>query len=145
MPPKTVVPIDCRLAAPAPLANISGRTPRMKAKAVIRIGRRRSRPASIAAATMLEALLAPPPGEFDDQDRVLGGEADQHDEADLRIDVDRQAAQPQRRQRAKQRQGRRERTMNGMVQLSYCAARMTKTKTIASAKTIVAIEPAFSS
>ena len=38
MPPNTVVPIDWRLAAPAPVAIISGTTPRMKAKAVIRIG-----------------------------------------------------------------------------------------------------------
>jgi hypothetical protein len=35
MPPNTVVPMDWRLAAPAPLANISGTTPRMKAKAVM--------------------------------------------------------------------------------------------------------------
>ena len=35
--------------------------------------------------------------------------------------------------------------MNGIDQLSYCAARMRKTNTIASAKTIVAIEPAFNS
>ena len=52
MPPNTVVPIDCRLAAPAPVANISGTTPRMKAKAVMRIGRRRRRAAIIAASTM---------------------------------------------------------------------------------------------
>ena len=108
MPPNTVVPIDCRLAAPAPVANISGTTPRMKAKAVIRIGRSRRRAASIAASTMLETFLAPPLGELDDQDRVLGGEADQHDEADLRIDVDLHAAQPQRQQRAEQRERHRE-------------------------------------
>ena len=35
--------------------------------------------------------------------------------------------------------------MKGIDQLSYCAARIRKTKTIASAKTIVAIEPALSS
>ena len=52
MPPNTVVPIDWRLAAPAPVAIISGTTPRMKAKAVIRIGRSRSRAASIAASTI---------------------------------------------------------------------------------------------
>jgi hypothetical protein len=53
MPLNTVVPIDWRPAAPAPCANISGTTPRMKAKAVIRIGRSRRRAASIAASTML--------------------------------------------------------------------------------------------
>ncbi len=56
----------------------------------------------------LKPLLAPPPGEFDDQDGVLGRKADQHDEADLRIDVDLHAAHPQRRQRAEQRQRHRE-------------------------------------
>ena len=37
------------------------------------------------------ALLALLLGEFDDQDAVLGGERDQHDEADLGIEVERQA------------------------------------------------------
>ena len=41
-------------------------------------------------------------GEFDDQDRVLGRQADQHDEADLRIDVHLHAAQPDGEQRAEQ-------------------------------------------
>ena len=36
-------------------------------------------------------------------------------------------------------------TMNGIDQLSYCAARIRKTKTMASAKTKIATEPAFSS
>ena len=52
MPPNTVVPMDWRLAAPAPVANISGTTPRMKAKAVMRMGRSRRRAASIAASTI---------------------------------------------------------------------------------------------
>ncbi len=58
MPPNTVVPIDCRLAAPAPVANISGTTPRMKAKAVIRIGRRRSRRRFHRRVDDRQALLA---------------------------------------------------------------------------------------
>ena len=36
-------------------------------------------------------------------------------------------------------------TMNGIDQLSYCAARIMKTKKIASARTTVAIDPALSS
>ena len=36
-------------------------------------------------------------------------------------------------------------TISGIDQLSYCAARIMKTKKIASASTIVAIDPAFSS
>src|SRR3954468_5670529 len=43
MPANTVVPIACRLAAPAPLAITSGKTPKMNAKDVIRIGRNRIR------------------------------------------------------------------------------------------------------
>ena len=33
----------------------------------------------------VEAVLTPPFGELDNQDRVLGGKADEHHEADLRI------------------------------------------------------------
>ena len=53
MPPITPVPMAFRAAAPAPLAVASGRTPRIKVYAVIRMGRRRSRAASIAASAML--------------------------------------------------------------------------------------------
>ena len=51
MPEKTAMPITLRASAPAPLAVSSGTTPRMKAKAVIRIGRKRSLAASSAAST----------------------------------------------------------------------------------------------
>src|ERR1019366_4940178 len=37
MPANTPVPIECRLAAPAPLASISGSTPRMNANDVMRM------------------------------------------------------------------------------------------------------------
>ncbi|MNU08366.1 hypothetical protein D3C72_2543760 [compost metagenome] len=49
MPPNTTVPTENFDAAPAPEASTSGTTPRMKANEVIRIGRRRSLAASIAA------------------------------------------------------------------------------------------------
>ena len=42
-------------------------------------------------------------GEFDDQDRVLGGKADQHDQADLTVDVVGQAAQALRADGAEHR------------------------------------------
>jgi hypothetical protein len=41
--------------------------------------------------------------------------------------------------------GAEESTMNGIDQLSYCAARIMNTKKIASARTTVASEPALSS
>ena len=52
-------------------------------------------------------FLAPPSGELDDQDGVLGSEADQHDEADLRVDVDLHAAQVDGAHGTEQRQGER--------------------------------------
>ena len=88
MPLNTAVPSVCRISAPAPCAIISGTTPRMKANEVITIGRSRSRQASSVACAARLARLALLLGEFDDQDRVLAGQADQHDEADLREDVD---------------------------------------------------------
>ena len=51
MPEKTVMPITLRDSAPAPVAVSSGTTPRMKANAVIRIGRKRSLAAFSAAST----------------------------------------------------------------------------------------------
>ena len=49
MPLKTAVPSERRISAPAPVATTSGTTPRMKAKEVIKIGRSRSREASLVA------------------------------------------------------------------------------------------------
>ena len=50
MPPMTVVPRMRRETAPEPDAMASGRVPRMKAKAVMRIGRKRRRaPARVAS------------------------------------------------------------------------------------------------
>src|SRR5262245_7228002 len=54
MPPNTVVPRTRREAAPDPVAMHRGTTPRMNARAVMRIGRRRSR-APASAASVIEA------------------------------------------------------------------------------------------
>ena len=102
MPKNTAVPSDCRISAPAPVAITSGTTPRMKAKDVIRIGRSRVRAAWTAASHGACALLLRLLGEFDDQDRVLRGQPDQHDEADLRQDVDVHPAHDQARHRGEQ-------------------------------------------
>ncbi len=53
MPLKTVTPSGTRISAPAPLATARGTTPRIKAKAVMRIGRKRVRDASTMASTRL--------------------------------------------------------------------------------------------
>ena len=83
MPPATAVPTEFRASRPAPLANTSGSTPRMKASEVIRIGRSRSLEASIAASTTPQPARSQLFRELHDQDRVLGRQADQHQQADL--------------------------------------------------------------
>ena len=87
MPENTAMPITLRASAPAPDAVSSGTTPRMNANAVIRIGRKRSFAADSAASTSGLPGVVLHLGELDDQDRVLRGEADQHDQADLREHV----------------------------------------------------------
>ena len=65
----------------------SGSTPMMKAIDVMRMGRRRRRLASIAACARRAPGKLQLARELDDQDGVLGRQADQHDQADLREDV----------------------------------------------------------
>ncbi len=77
------MPTELRASRPAPVAKTSGSTPRMNASDVIRIGRSRSREASIAASTIAGPPLPQLLRELDDQDGVLGGQADQHQQADL--------------------------------------------------------------
>ena len=81
------MPIECRLAAPAPEATTSGSEPRMNANDVIKIGRKRSRAASRAASRISTPALATLLGELHDEDRVLAGQTDQQGQADLRVDV----------------------------------------------------------
>ena len=64
-----------------------GTTPRMNANAVIRIGRNRSFAPTRASIHQALALSRARLRELDDQDRVLRGEPDQHDQTDLRKDV----------------------------------------------------------
>ena len=146
MPPNTAVPSDCRLAAPAPVREHQ----RQHAEDEGERGhqdRPQPQPSRLhRRVDDRQAFLAPPLGEFDDQNGVLRREPDQHDEADLRIDVDlhlpRSQIAPSEPISAS---GADDSTMNGIDQLSYCAARITNTKKIASASTTEAIEPALSS
>ena len=57
MPPITVVAMDCHAAAPAPVENAGGSTPRMNAKEVVNIGRKRKRVASRAAVKRVKPSL----------------------------------------------------------------------------------------
>ncbi|MNR46095.1 hypothetical protein D3C85_1650210 [compost metagenome] len=49
IPPTAPVPIDLLPTAPAPEANIKGTSPKIKAKEVIKIGRKRATAPSMAA------------------------------------------------------------------------------------------------
>ena len=53
MPQNTAVPMTFCAPEPAPLARISGTTPRMNAKAVMRMGRKRRRADSSAACSIV--------------------------------------------------------------------------------------------
>ena len=70
-----------------PLASTSGNTPMMNAMDVITMGRSRRRAASSTAVTRSRPSFLQMLRELDDQDGVLGGEAHEHQEADLREDV----------------------------------------------------------
>ena len=61
------------------------------APVVIRIGRRRSVAGVDHRVAAWRALLAQLVGELDDQDAVLGDQADQRDQPDLAVDVQRAA------------------------------------------------------
>ncbi len=88
MPPKTGVPTARRLKAPGPLRDDqrqqaedegeAGHHHRAEAQA-------RALDRGVADRLALAALLD---GELDDQDAVLGGQRDEHHEADLRIDIE---------------------------------------------------------
>src|SRR4029077_16496192 len=118
MPPKTAVPTEWRLAWPAPEGKNNGRKPGVKEKEGMRRrrscgrdaedegeeahedgpqpdARRLDRRLDRRAAAGAELL-----GELDDQDRVLGRQADQHHQADLAVDVVLQAADRLRREGA---------------------------------------------
>ncbi len=87
MPPMTTVPRMRRETEPAPVAVHSGRQPKMKASAVITMGRKRSRAAWSAASAMLCPARVILHRELDDQNGILRREADEHDEADCCEDV----------------------------------------------------------
>ena len=123
MPPNTGVATS-RRASCAARADDQRHRPRMKAKDVIITGRNRSRAPSVAASQQRHAVLALLLGEFDDQDAVLGRQADQHHHADLRVQIERQirattmaANDPSTPTVTDSSTG------TGMVQLSYSATR----------------------
>src|ERR1700722_6682315 len=87
MPPITAVPIIWRATEPAPVAIHSGTQPRMNAKEVIRIGRKRSLAPSSAASTRGLPFSYCSLANFTIRIAFFAAQADQHHQADLRIHV----------------------------------------------------------
>jgi hypothetical protein len=90
----------------------------MNANDVMRMGRRRSRAPSKGRVHQRLATLEGVLRELHDEDRVLGRQSDQHDEADLPVDVEREPARPEAEEGAGHGDGHRQQTLNGSDQLS---------------------------
>jgi hypothetical protein len=96
IPPMTVVPMTRLATAPDPDANQSGTQPRINANDVMMIGRKRRRaPSSAASSSGVPRSRA----SFANS-TIRIAFLDQHDEADLGIDVVFHAARPERRELA---------------------------------------------
>ena len=87
IPPNTPVPIACCVLSLAPLASISGTTPNVKAREVIRIGRKRSFAAVNVASIRLFPSLHQLSRELDNQNRILGGKSNQGYQTHFEKDV----------------------------------------------------------
>ena len=96
MPLNTVMPMDWRAAAPAPLATTRGTTPRMNANEVMRIGRKRRREPSSAASIIPSPSRRSFLRDLDDENSVLGRERNQKHETNLNIDIVRTSEHGQR-------------------------------------------------
>jgi hypothetical protein len=88
MPPATAMPSGARASPPAPRPNAIGTMP-----AIVEDCRHEDGPEArdrglTRGCDEVLALLAELVGELDDEDRILGHEADQHDESDLAEQVD---------------------------------------------------------
>jgi hypothetical protein len=122
MPPSTPVPIAFWLPDPAPVATASGSTPnRRPARSSGSAAGAWAPPSASprAAACPVELRL----GELDDQDRVLGRQADRGEQAHLEVDVVREMRASAASSAPSTPSGTTSITANGTDQLSYSAAR----------------------
>ena len=118
MPPNTGVPTARRLRRRRPLAITSGTRPEDEGEARHH-HRAEAQPRALDRGLDDRlALLALLDRELDDQDRVLGGERDQHDEADLGVDVEVEPATTAPRDGAEHADVTESSTGIGMFQLS---------------------------
>ena len=74
----------------------------------------------MAASLRLEPFRAPLHCEFDDQNRVLAEQADQHDQTNLRVDVVGQSHVCSKKKEPKTPIGSERITASGRMKLSYC-------------------------
>ena len=87
MPPTTARPIAFCPPAPAPVEIASGNTPKMKARLVIRIGRKRNFAASIAASNAFIPSRIRSSANSTIRIAFLRGHADRRDQPHLEVDV----------------------------------------------------------
>ena len=107
-PPITARPSGAFCSPASPRPSAIGTMPMIIASAVISTGRRRILPASITASNAVDvAARAQVVGEADHQDRVRHRNADRHDRAHQRFDVDRRAGERQHPDDADQAAGHR--------------------------------------
>ena len=100
--------------APMPRETISGIMPATNAKVVIRIGRSRSRLALHDRVVRRQSGLLQLVGVIDLQNRVLLHDAEQHQQAERREDVQRLPEDDDRQQRERQRQRQRQQDRDRM-------------------------------
>jgi hypothetical protein len=96
MPLKTLIPRERRALAPAPVASTRGKTPRMKAKEVMRIGRILVRAVDRRFKDWLSINDSVLTRDFDDQNAILGRQGDQKHQPDLNVKI---IIDPEARQR----------------------------------------------
>ena len=105
MPPMMVVPTERRPAAPAPEAMARGMNAEDEGERGHEDGAQAKLGGFDGGVDDGAALGAQLLGELDDEDGVFGGETDEHDEADLAVDVVGEAAQGYGEQRAEDGHG----------------------------------------
>ena len=94
IPMITTVPSVRRATLPAPEAIHNGTHPRMNASDVMKSAPTAYPHSFQRRVDQTSSLLELDLREFDDQDRVLRREPDEHNQTDLRVDIERKMAHP---------------------------------------------------
>src|ERR1700742_3018676 len=102
----TVEPSTRRATAPEPVANQSGKQPKMNANDVIRMGRSRNRAPSSAASSSGLPFSYSSFANSTIRIAFFRSKADKHDQANLGVDIVLHPAQPKCEERAKHRDRR---------------------------------------